>query len=919
MKKLYAYNKFKRRISLSLALILAGVGPCALSGVNNVPSYFGGEYIKQLSHIAYAQTTTEITLKAEHFDGTSEIAGFSPLGEQEFKKAVDSDASEIKIIMDTDATSIAKDAFKEKFTNEVTNGKPISIKFPSSLESIGEHAFSNNKSLVEILDLKDMTNLKTIYDEAFYDSGLRGELILPENIVSIWFSAFRKNNLTYVSLPDNIVELFAGVFADNQISDIHLGKLTNIRGLLWGKYGKGGEHLHPEAGVLSYDLFRNNNLTELRIEGTGIKRTGSYTFRNNNLNKVVLQDDITMLNYGVFQDNPNLTTIRIAGKEDATHNQIAANHINGYAFKGTKLTGKLEFTSANIEVNSSRAFEDNPITEIIFPNGWVTTGPYSFRKVPLENVNLPTPNIVENGVYADTDTLKNVNFDKYTKDIIPAQMFRGGKLRSLEIPSSINKFDTKNHYVLNPNHSLSSFADNIGWIDGDNRVALYRKNNGFDNTLKSGDYVIDNSLSDGADYVFNPILVKFKLIDQNGNNVAESSLPNSIKMSRTRTTNGTPDTQELSDIKLVDYTSFKLGDTITFEMPDSLEGYKLVEDANLSNSQLTKISDKKYSFTLDPTNENITQEERYIDENGNDLGYNIGYKKSNINLKYEALPVTLNFVFEKELSDGSKQNLQLSDIPQVRYTSKNKAATTNLTSSSINDLLYGDTVDIELSNNGALTPLIDTHKINLSGTDVEKIDGEDRYQATVTLRYKDTPNNSSGNDNNNNQNENTPQPQPQPNPQPNPNTDNSNNNTNTNQQSGGGSTDDDVNSNTIPPVNPPTNVPYTPNNIINADIIPNVTNPVFNIISPEDTPLGNAIIDADKGTYTFIDEDTTPLGSAKINPDNSLEIVEVYEDNTPLSLPKTGQENNLFMQFFGAFLTILGLGFLFNKKKINSY
>lgn len=61
--------------------------------------------------------------------------------------------------------------------------------------------------------------------------------------------------------------------------------MTNIRGLLWGKYGKGGEHLHPEAGVLSYDLFRNNNLTELRIEGTGIKRTGSYTFRNNNLNK----------------------------------------------------------------------------------------------------------------------------------------------------------------------------------------------------------------------------------------------------------------------------------------------------------------------------------------------------------------------------------------------------------------------------------------------------------------------------------------------------------------------------------------------------------------------------------------------------------------------------------------------------------
>lgn len=131
---------------------------------------------------------------------------------------------------------------------------------------------------------------------------------------------------------------------------------------------------------------------------------------------------------------------------------------------------------------------------------------------------------------------------------------------------------------------------------------------------------------------------------------------------------------------------------------------------------------------------------------------------------------------------------------------------------------------------------------------------------------------------------------------------------------------DDYNSTTdtgttnIPGLNPPTNVPFVPNRITNSQLIPNTSeDPIFTIINPEDTPLGNAKISVDEGTYTFIDEDKTPLGVAKIHDDNSLEILEVFDDETPLSLPKTGQESNSLMQLLGAML--VSIGFIYIRKK----
>ena len=117
---------------------------------------------------------------------------------------------------------------------------------------------------------------------------------------------------------------------------------------------------------------------------------------------------------------------------------------------------------------------------------------------------------------------------------------------------------------------------------------------------------------------------------------------------------------------------------------------------------------------------------------------------------------------------------------------------------------------------------------------------------------------------------------------------------------------------TIPTVNPPTNVPFTPERIINSDLIPE-GKPVFNIVDNNGNPIGTAEVNKDDGTYTFVDDGRTPQGIAKINKDNSLEVVKVFDEKTPKgTLPTTGgsSENGLVLLGF----SLLGLGAIFRRK-----
>lgn len=110
------------------------------------------------------------------------------------------------------------------------------LQLPSSLEHIGRSAFYGCGGFVGELTIPDLIetieygsfsmcggftalklskNLKAIRSQAFGYSNIKGELVLPQSLVSISSSAFERNSFSHVIFPDSILEIGEFAFRDN--------------------------------------------------------------------------------------------------------------------------------------------------------------------------------------------------------------------------------------------------------------------------------------------------------------------------------------------------------------------------------------------------------------------------------------------------------------------------------------------------------------------------------------------------------------------------------------------------------------------------------------------------------------------------------------------------------------------------------
>lgn len=227
------------------------------------------------------------------------------------------------------------------------------------------------------------------------------------------------------------------------------------------------------------------------------------------------------------------------------------------------------------------SFAGNRITSVDFGPSAPLIGYNAFDGSPVRDVkNLNTWRFEPEALY-NTKALKNVNFDysapkdggdgKFGKTIRnnPGHWgFGKGQLRSLKFPAYIEEMNRQvwGSFDYSP---LDTFIDNPGWTKGTKKVALYR-------VASDGiTYVTDNALDDSnaADYVFNPVLVKFELKDQDDK--ALSSI-DSLEVQRTRTL-PSGNTVKTVAASVVDTTNFKLADKIKFTIPTAPEGYELAE------------------------------------------------------------------------------------------------------------------------------------------------------------------------------------------------------------------------------------------------------------------------------------------------------------------------------------------------------
>ena len=543
-------------------------------------------------------------------------------------------------------TSIEFPGFIHTIGAEAFKGNDFtSYEVPLNVTSINDGAFDENKSLSSITLHNDIT---VIGSGAFRNCAIPGTLnYLPTNLKTLGNEAFSGNQLTEVFLPDDLEYLGEGVFSDNQIKE--------VTRKTWGKYDK------VTAFANGYDHYDEHEYKPFFKSDNG-EAIPNKIFEKNPLEKIVMPENTVAIGKWAFGWSKNRHSDTKIEKVDIP---AGVKYIGAHAFHDTKIKilnflgknveiiGIIAFGAChiendieifdNIKILGSSAFCNNDMKKVTFGNTDVQIGYSCFSGCDyLQDVENFDRSKFWAGTF-DNSKIVNLTFDyanlNNTFTSTEALTFRDSLIRSVNIPAQIKVFpkgpaDYTAYYGSQP--EISAFYNELSWYPGSEesykKVALYRVDK--DGTT----YVTDNELTDGDYHTFNPVLVSFKLVDQDGNKLPDSLLPESITGKRIRATdnssvNFVATTSAISAKELVDYKNFKLADKVKFTLPSTPSGYDFVEVATLDG--LTKVvgEDKTYELTLDPDKTDVVVETRYEDNN-----YKLGYKKTTITLKYNKKP-----------------------------------------------------------------------------------------------------------------------------------------------------------------------------------------------------------------------------------------------------------------------------------------
>lgn len=75
------------------------------------------------------------------------------------------------------------------------------------------------------------SNLRKVESRGFWNCGLEGELVIPENCLSIGSEAFAKNSLSSITLPSKLEYIPTGVFVGNPITSVTIPKYVSYIGV----------------------------------------------------------------------------------------------------------------------------------------------------------------------------------------------------------------------------------------------------------------------------------------------------------------------------------------------------------------------------------------------------------------------------------------------------------------------------------------------------------------------------------------------------------------------------------------------------------------------------------------------------------------------------------------------------------------
>ena len=285
------------------------------------------------------------------------------------------------------------------------------IVIPASVKVIGDSAFENCRALESVVfenTAENPATLESIGKQAFYGTYSLAEFTIPNSVLALGESAFTLSGIKKVTMPDELTQVGKNVFNEcywleeaNNISKItastaytaetmfnsctSLKKVTFANGfntLMRGMFYASGLETIDLTGITNYSTFGSDS--------SGIFEGCTL------LKSVIIDENLTKLDYKMFKSCSSLDTVTISGNEA----------VEGFADFSKITTTTKSATSGYYSLFASAGFK------VVDVSTMTTNIDYLF----YQNANLEKATIsaalkmLGNGMFYQCTSLKTVNY-----------------------------------------------------------------------------------------------------------------------------------------------------------------------------------------------------------------------------------------------------------------------------------------------------------------------------------------------------------------------------------------------------------------------------------------------------------------------------------------------------------------------------
>ena len=297
----------------------------------------------------------------------------------------------------------------------------VEFAFPPSLKELKSYILENNKQLLKVTIPGSITRL---HSSICWGCTSLKQLILEDGTENLYISL---NNTDFKDCPLEYIYIGRNI-ADSGISEIkYHSAFDDIPTLKKAEFGN-------ITKIPSYMFYYCENLAEFSLPGT-LKSIGWCAFESTAIEKIVIPESVTYIEYYAFESSPNLREVDIKGPLRALPVGIFAD-----CNKLEKLT--LPSTISKIETGS---LSDTPIQEFRCPDDLVEIGDNAFYGCKnLERIHFNDKlTHIGDRAFQNCSALKEIylpesltSLDSYSYAFSNCE-----SLRVLSLPATLEKFD----------------------------------------------------------------------------------------------------------------------------------------------------------------------------------------------------------------------------------------------------------------------------------------------------------------------------------------------------------------------------------------------------------------------------------------------------------------------------------------------